>query len=158
MVFLLPKYDWTRRQLTQNCQWRFLRERCIAGLTAKVVELLRVAEGKVTEVLTHECKEVIRQSPPQIWTPEVPVHSVIEPSEFVMGIMEFVKVGACPVKTDKSAFARLQALLCTSFCHRVPPLRVQLDSKPLVAIILRKFPFYCPENLIILRTAACKPV
>ncbi len=66
-----------------------------AGLTAKVVELLKVAECKVTDVFTHECKDVIRHSPPQIWTPEVPVHSVIEPSEFVLGIMEFVEVGLC---------------------------------------------------------------
>lgn len=62
-----------------------------AGLTAKLVELLRVAEGKVSEVLTHRAREVVRQSAPPDWTPETPVHSGGAPSQYVLSLLDFMK-------------------------------------------------------------------
>ncbi len=62
-----------------------------AGLTAKFVELLRVAEGKVSEVLTHRAREVVRQSAPHDWTPETPVYSTGAPSQYVLSLLDFIK-------------------------------------------------------------------
>ena len=102
-----------------------------------MVELLKVAEGKVTEVLTHECKEVIRQSPPQVWTPEVPVHSVIEPSEFVLGIMEFVKVSGWPTRLTSTVRIIAEQdtlhLLATEAKHRCGKPAFLLEIAPLAA-------------------------
>lgn len=63
-----------------------------AALTAKFVELLKVAEIKVSEVLTYQIKEVLKQNPVPNWAPEAPPQSAGSVSPFVSDIIKFVKV------------------------------------------------------------------
>lgn len=81
----------------------------VSGLTAKFVELLKVSEGKISEILTLQLRDLIKRSQPHIWCPEEPAHNAGAPSQLFQGILTLVKVALSPLhgmRTDKNEFLR----------------------------------------------------
>lgn len=63
-----------------------------AGLTSKFTEVMRAAEQKAMEVLTYQLREVVKKSPPQDWAPEAPVQSAGNRAQYVLSLIEYIKV------------------------------------------------------------------
>ena len=86
---------------------------------------MRAAEQKIAEVLSHQLSEVAKKSPPQDWAPEAPVQSAGTRPQYVLSLIEYIKV----YKSHRS-------LLSGALCYLAQPLSLAGIDKTIFQILL----------------------